>query len=140
MTKAGTNEFHGGVFNYLQNEALNAWHPFVKSESEPGQRKDKLQRNQFGGNIGGPVVIPGVINGRNRRSSSSATKASTTTAGASTTGSFGGSNLFRVPTNEERQGDYSGLVNRFPNDPNVLLYNPFTTRFDADGNSIGTGW
>ena len=37
---------------------------------------------------------------------------------------------------EERQGDYSGLVNRFPGDPNVLLYNPFTTRFDADGNSI----
>ena len=136
VTKAGTNEFHGGVFNYLQNEALNAWHPFVKSESEPGQRKDKLQRNQFGGNIGGPVVIPGVINGRNRAFFFFGYEGFDNNSGSVTTGSFGGSNLFRVPTNEERQGDYSGLVNRFPNDPNVLLYNPFTTRFDADGNSI----
>ena len=66
ITKSGTNEFHGGVFHYLQNEALNAWHPFVKSEAAPGQRKDKLQRNQFGGNVGGPVRIPGVFDGRNR--------------------------------------------------------------------------
>ena len=136
VTKSGTNEFHGGVFNYLENEALNAWHPFVKSESEPGQRKDKLQRNQFGGNLGGPVVIPKVFNGRNRAFFFAGYEGFDNNSGSVTTGAFGGSNLFRVPTTEERQGDYSGLVSRFPNDPNVLLYNPFTTRFDADGNSI----
>lgn len=136
VTKAGTNEFHGGLFEYLENEALNAWHPFVKAEAEPGQRKDKLQRNQFGGNIGGPVVIPGVFNGRNRAFFFFGYEGFDNNSGSVATGSFGGSNLFRVPTAEERQGDYSGLVNRFPNDPNVLLYNPFTTRFDADGNSI----
>ncbi len=129
VTKAGTNEFHGGLFNYLENEAVNAWQPFVKSEAEPGQRKDKLQRNQFGGNIGGPVI-------RNRAFFFGGYEGFDNNSGSVATGSFGGSNLFRVPTTEERQGDYSGLVNRFPNDPNVLLYNPFTTRFDADGNSI----
>ena len=130
ITKSGTNEFHGGVFEYLQNEALNAWHPFIKSETEPGQRKDKLQRNQFGGNLGGPVRIPGVFDGRNRAFFFAGYE------GFDNNASGGGGNIFRVPTTEERQGDYSGLVSRFPNDPNVLLYNPFTTRFDADGNSI----
>ncbi|MYG02536.1 MAG: carboxypeptidase regulatory-like domain-containing protein, partial [Acidobacteriia bacterium] len=129
MTKAGTNEFHGGLFNYLQNEALNAWNPFIKAESEAGQRQDKLQRNQFGGNIGGPAV-------RNRAFFFFGYEGMDNNSGSVDSGSFGGSNLFRVPTGEERQGDYSGLVNRFPGDPNVLLYNPFTTRFDADGNSI----
>ena len=57
-------------------------------------------------------------------------------SGSVATGSFGVSNLVRVPTHAERQGDCSGLVSRFTNDPNVLPYNPFTTRFDADGNSI----
>ncbi len=136
VTKSGTNEFHGGFFEYLSNEALNAWDPFTKAESEPGQRKDKLQRNQFGGNIGGPVVLPGVFNGRNRAFFFVGYEGFDNNSGSVDSGSFGGSNLFRVPTAEERQGDYSGLVNRFPNDPNVLLYNPFTTRFDADGNSI----
>ena len=135
ITKSGTNEFHGGAFNFLQNEALNAWHPFVKSEAEPGQRKDKLQRNQFGGNLGGPVRIPGVFDGRNRAFFFVGYEGFDNNSGSSST-QFGGGNLFRVPTTEERQGDYSGLVSRFPNDPNVLLYNPFTTRFDADGNSI----
>lgn len=129
MTKAGTNEFHGGLFNYLQNEALNAWNPFIKAESEADQRQDKLQRNQFGGNLGGPVV-------RNRAFFFFGYEGMDNNSGSVDSGSFGGSNLFRVPSAEERQGDYSGLVNRFPGDPNVLLYNPFTTRFDADGNSI----
>ena len=138
ITKSGTNEFHGGVFEYLQNEALNAWHPFVKAEAEPGQRKDKLQRNQFGGNLGGPVRIPGVFDGRNRAFFFAGYEGFDNNIGSAAPvgGTSLGANLFRVPTTEERQGDYSGLVSRFPNDPNVLLYNPFTTRLDADGNSI----
>jgi hypothetical protein len=136
IIKAGTNEFHGGVFEYLENEALNAWHPFVKAESEPGQRKDKLQRNQFGGNLGGPVRLPGVFDGRNRAFFFAGYEGFDNNSGNVGTGSFGGSNLFRVPTSAERQGDFSGLLSRFPNDPNVILYNPFTTRFDAAGNSI----
>ena len=41
-----------------------------------------------------------------------------------------------MPTAAERQGDFSELLRRFPDDPNVILYNPFTTRIDEDGNSI----
>jgi outer membrane receptor protein involved in Fe transport len=128
-TKSGTNEFHGTLFNYLQNEALNAWHPFVKAESEPGQEKDILRRNQFGGNIGGPVVIPKLFNGRDRAFFFVGYEGFDNNTG-------GSSSLYRVPTSAERQGDFSHLLSRFPDDPNVILYNPFTTTIDADGNTL----
>lgn len=127
-TKAGTNQLHGTLFNYLQNEALNAWHPFVKAESEPGQEKDILRRNQFGGNIGGPVVIPKLVNGRDRAFFFVGYEGFDNNTG-------GASQLFRLPTAAERQGDFSHLLSRFPDDPNVILYNPFSTVIDEEGNS-----
>ena len=60
-TRGGTAAFHGAVFDYLQNSQLNAWDPYTKSRLPAGQKKSLLQRNQFGGNFGGPVVIPQVI-------------------------------------------------------------------------------
>ncbi len=53
VTKSGTNEFHGAVYEYFRNESLNAnrWAP---PGVEPG--KDPLDRDQFGGAIGGPIV------------------------------------------------------------------------------------
>lgn len=121
-TKSGTNEFHGSLFHYLQNEALNAWHPFTKAQSEPGQRKNISRRNQFGGNVGGPVL-------KNRLFFFGGYEGfDNNTGGAST--------LTRVPTSAERQGDFSGLLSRFPDDPNVILYNPFSTVIDDDGNSV----
>ena len=50
-TKSGTNEFHGAVWEFLRNEALDARNAF-----SPGSRKPKLTQNQFGGTIGGPIV------------------------------------------------------------------------------------
>ena len=44
--------------------------------------------------------------------------------------------FFRVPTAAERQGDFSELLSRFPDDPNYVLYNPFTTVITDDGESI----
>jgi hypothetical protein len=99
-TKSGTNEYHGTLFNYLQNEALNAWHPFEKAESEPGQRLDVLRRNQFGGNAGGPIL-------KNRLFFFGGYEGFDNNTG-------GASQLYRVPTSAERQGDFSGLLSRFP--------------------------
>lgn len=48
-TRSGTNEFHGGAFEFLRNDALNAKDYFAKSV-------DTLKRNQFGGYVGGPIV------------------------------------------------------------------------------------
>src|SRR5438067_4018827 len=58
VTKSGTNEFHGGAFEYFRDEALNANDPIVKANQfRAGQpnRRAKLQINQFGGRLGGPI-------------------------------------------------------------------------------------
>lgn len=49
VTKSGTNEWHGNVFEFLRNDALNATDYFTHA-------KDALKRNQFGGSLGGAVV------------------------------------------------------------------------------------
>ncbi|MBI4164818.1 MAG: TonB-dependent receptor [Acidobacteria bacterium] len=58
VTKAGTNDVHGSVWEFLRNDALNARNFFA-----PG--KPVLRQNQFGFALGGPVILPG-YNGRNR--------------------------------------------------------------------------
>ena len=50
VTKSGTNEWHGSVYNYLQNSALNA-----RSLLQPEGTSKTLRQNQFGGTIGGPI-------------------------------------------------------------------------------------
>ncbi|MGH9469275.1 MAG: carboxypeptidase regulatory-like domain-containing protein, partial [Terriglobia bacterium] len=59
VTKSGTNQFHGDVYEFLRNNALNARNFF-----SPGI--DPFHRNQFGGTLGGPLLLPKVYNGRNK--------------------------------------------------------------------------
>ena len=59
VTKSGTNEFHGGAFEYFRDEALNANTPNNKAtQATRGQpNKRTPQRiNQFGARLGGPIV------------------------------------------------------------------------------------
>jgi hypothetical protein len=49
VTKSGTNEFHGDVFEFIRNGAVNARNTFAATV-------DQLKRNQFGGTVGGPVI------------------------------------------------------------------------------------
>lgn len=63
-TKSGTNQFHGGGYEYLTNEDLDAFRPYFTPtvpNTNPRSRK-----NDFGGTIGGPVWIPKIYNGRNK--------------------------------------------------------------------------
>ena len=53
ITKGGTNEFHGSVFEFFRNEALNANEWFAKRQ---GQRRQILRQNQFGFTAGGPII------------------------------------------------------------------------------------
>ncbi|MFN2456147.1 MAG: carboxypeptidase regulatory-like domain-containing protein [Pyrinomonadaceae bacterium] len=50
-TRSGTNDFHGELFEYLRNEALDARNFF-------DARKPPFKRNQFGASLGGPVIFP----------------------------------------------------------------------------------
>ncbi len=96
VTKSGTNSFHGTLYDYLVNEALNAAQPYTGI-------KNKLRQNDYGVTFGGPVWIPKVYNGRNR------------------TFFFFSFEQFRqallnntlpatVPTPAYRQGDFSSLI------------------------------
>ena len=59
VTKSGTNAFHGNLFEFDRNAVFNARNFFAA-------RRDQLKRNQYGGTIGGPVRIPGVMDRRNK--------------------------------------------------------------------------
>jgi outer membrane receptor protein involved in Fe transport len=63
VTKSGTNAFHGSLFEFLRNDALNA-NSFFRNEA--GLPKEILKRNQFGGTVGGPITIPKVAHGKDR--------------------------------------------------------------------------
>jgi hypothetical protein len=93
-TKSGTSQYHGTLFEYLQNDALDA-DPYGFSGKSP------KHFNTFGGSLGGPLSIPHLYNGRdrtffffdfegNRRSTALAEQ-------------------FLVPTQAERNGDLSAL-------------------------------
>jgi hypothetical protein len=53
VTKGGSNEFHGSVFEFLRNDVFNANDFFL---NEAGQPRASLKQNQFGFALGGPVV------------------------------------------------------------------------------------
>ncbi len=91
VTKSGTNEFHGGVFEFHRNRALNARN-FFEPDTTP------LVQNQFGGAFGGPIVKDrtfffGAYQGFRRRTSA-----------------FRNSAL--APTAAERGGDFSQSFDR----------------------------
>ncbi len=58
-TKSGTNNFHGSLFEYLQNSALDATAYGFDSKAPKAF-------NTFGGSLGGPVDLAGLYDGHNR--------------------------------------------------------------------------
>src|SRR6266446_8815831 len=49
VTKSGTNQIHGDLFEFVRNDLFNARNYFATKQST-------LKRNQFGGTVGGPVI------------------------------------------------------------------------------------
>ncbi|MGA8501955.1 MAG: TonB-dependent receptor [Candidatus Sulfotelmatobacter sp.] len=93
-TKSGTSQYHGSMFEYLQNDAFDA-DPYGFSGKAP------KHFNTFGGSLGGPLTIPHLYNGKdktffffdyegNRRSTAVAEQ-------------------FLVPTQDERNGNLAAL-------------------------------
>ena len=62
-TRSGTNVLHGSLYDYLRNDALDANNWFNDYYSYP---KGKERQNDFGGTLGGPLVVPRVYNGKNK--------------------------------------------------------------------------
>jgi hypothetical protein len=128
-TKSGTNAFHGEVYDFFENDALNALVPINRAQGL--FTKSAYRFNQYGGGLGGPVYIPKILNLKDhafffvnyeRNPHSLA----------------GGNNLAIVPSDAQRGGDFgadcTGPVNAGTFDsngicsqPNGQLYNPYTS-------------
>ena len=66
VTKSGTNQLHGSLFEFDRNTDFNANSFFNKIATPTPLPRDDLKRHQFGGTVGGPITIPHLINGRDR--------------------------------------------------------------------------
>jgi hypothetical protein len=58
ITKHGTNQYHGDLFEFVRNRAFNAANYFTWKAAIDAKVVDPLHRNQFGGTVGGPLQIP----------------------------------------------------------------------------------
>ena len=65
VTKSGTNHFHGNLNEYHRDPSLvaNSW---FSNNATPKVPRNHLIQNQFGGNIGGPVILPKLFNGHDK--------------------------------------------------------------------------
>ncbi|HZU27531.1 MAG TPA: TonB-dependent receptor [Bryobacteraceae bacterium] len=112
ITKSGSNDFHGEAYEYAQDAIFNAncW-----SCNRFGSARGDYQQNQFGGNIGGPILkrynlfFFGGYEGLRQPNTQN-------------------SGLLSVPTQAERNGDFSQskIVVNGQTVPEII-YNPFTT-------------
>jgi hypothetical protein len=119
-TKSGTNQYHGNVYEYLQNDRLNAA-TFFNNLSN--QRKTIRRKNTFGASLGGPVILPKLFDGRN--------KTFFFVNYEGTRNPSQSSSLITVPTLAEREGDFSNTVNG--SGQRIIIYDPLTT--SANGTS-----
>ena len=113
-TKSGTNQVHGSLFETARNNALG----IAKARQNPANfAAPHLVRNEFGGSVGGPILIPKIYDGKNRSFFFFAYERFSVRQAAN--------QLVFVPTVAMRNGDFSGLINR----AGVLqtLYDPNTT-------------
>jgi hypothetical protein len=75
VTRQGTNEYHGSLYEYHRNKALDANYWFNNRDFRPGPNdnpatfkadRDLMILNQFGGRFGGPIKIPGLFDGHDK--------------------------------------------------------------------------
>ncbi len=115
--KSGTNQLHGGLYDFIQNSAFQPKNPvntYLKSQVNnfTGFPNPPRKQNQFGVQLGGPVWLPKLYNGKDRTfwfASYEGGRLRETSA----------AQQFQVPSAQERQGDFSDWP--FP------IYDPAST-------------
>jgi hypothetical protein len=109
MTKSGGSSLHGGLWEFNRNDAFASLAPF--QPYSPTAKPPRLNRNQFGGNIGGPVFIPKIYKQKDKTFFFFNWE-----SGRQISGSFGGTAF--VPPVAYRTGDFSGAP--------VTIFDPST--------------
>ena len=94
ITKSGTNDFHGSAFEFVRNAAFDARNFF--DHPTDGRRIPPFVRNEFGVTNGGPVVLPGIYDGRDKTFYFAEYQGFRQVLGTT--------QVFAVPTAQERQG------------------------------------
>ncbi len=96
VTKSGTSQIHGAAFSFVRNAAFDARNYFDRrSLAQPG-RIPPFARNEFGFTNGGPVILPGLYDGRGRTYYFGEYQGFRQVQG--------NTEVFPVPTSAERQG------------------------------------
>jgi hypothetical protein len=112
-TKSGTNQLHGTAYEANRDYGYGV----ARARTDYFTKPPQLIRNEFGANVGGPVVIPKVYNGKNRTfwffNWEDGRLRSQTTTG------------YNVPTVAMRNGDFSGLTDS--QGRLQVLYDPWST-------------
>jgi hypothetical protein len=129
VTKSGTRDFHGDVWEFLRNSDLDANNYFANAAGLP---RPQFRRNQFGGTAGGPLYIPKIYEKRDKTfifGDIEALRQSSPTTFTTT-----------LPTADMRTGDFSALLGASIGTdalgrpiPLGQIYNPFTTRLLTNG-------
>jgi hypothetical protein len=125
--RSGTNQFHGGLFEFLRNDKLDA-RPFFNAT------RPRVRFNEFGGSLGGPVWIPKVYDGRDK------TFFNFNYGGLRNQPATNGT-LISVPTAAFKRGDFSDFRDSAGN--LIPIFDPATTGPDGSrspfpGNIIPT--
>lgn len=120
LTKQGTNQYHGDVYEFLQNSDLNA-NGFFNNAFGTSRPPDT--KNDYGLTLGGPVWIPKVYNGHDKTFFFFSWEQYKQNQGATV--------VSTVPTAEERMGNFSavlgaGLTQPGPGGTTVPVINPCT--------------
>ena len=98
VSKSGSNNFHGSLFEFDRNDAFDARNYFQRTTSNP-----KLRQNQFGFVVGGPVRVPWLYNGKDRTFFMANYEGERVSAG-------GAAGYTNVPTPAELAGNFSTSV------------------------------
>jgi hypothetical protein len=98
-TRSGTNTYHGTAYDIFRNEDLNANSWFNNLQHQP---RNLDRKNDYGGTFGGPVWIPKLYNGHDKTFFFFSWEQYRQTQGSTNTST--------VPTDAERQGDFSSLL------------------------------
>ena len=113
VTKSGTNQLHGTLYEYLRNGNLDARN-FFEPEVPP------FHRNQYGASLGGPIVLPHVYNGHDK------TFFFLNYEGLRDNHSF--FSRAHVPTLAEQSGDFSDIAPGSPCSHTTVLLDPLVAR------------
>jgi hypothetical protein len=126
ITKSGTNTFHGSLYEYNQSAALAANDYFSDRTGTP---KPNDHYNQYGVTLGGPVILPKLVNGHDKLFFLFGWEGIRDQQPAS--------GYLTVPTDAERQGDFSALLRI---SSAYTIYDPATAVGSSNGSITRTAF